>query len=212
MDTISYLKNVYGYDTPIFLKDIRIGGRSKTAIKQDLYRAHKRGNIQKKIDGVYYFKSDKEFGAGITVDQILEYLYLYDPCEFASIQKNLFVKGYYTGHTFLNQIGISTQVPAIVEITTNSTSSKKRLITINGRSAIIRKPKTVITPQNWEILQFLDMFHYLEMEEVKANKRLLLNYIDKKKFTKFDLKNYIHLYSFSTVKKLTEGGIINAFK
>lgn len=212
MDTLTYLKNIYGYDTPIFLKDIRIGRKSKTAIKQELYRAYNNGDIQKKDDGIYYFKSEKEFGSGITVDQILSSKYLYDPCDYPAIQKALLVKGYYTGHTFLNQIGISTQVPAVVEITTNNTSSKKREITICGRTAIIRKPKVEITHTNWEILQFLDMFHFLTMEEVKDNKQLLINYIDKKNFIMEELKKYIHLYSYSTVKKLTEGGIINAFK
>lgn len=212
MDTLTYLRNIYGYDTPIFLKEIRIGRKSKTAIKQELYRAYNNGDIQKKSEGIYYFKSDKEFGSGITFDKILECRYLYDDCNLPNVRKTLFVKGYYTGHTFLNQIGISTQVPAIVEITTNNTSSKKRTITINGRSAILRKPKIEITHTNWEILQFLDMFHFLTMEEVKDNKQLLINYIEKKNFIMEELKKYIHLYSFSTIKKLTEGGIINAFK
>ena len=215
MDTISYLKNIYGYDTPIFLKDIRIGRKSKTAIKQDLYRAYKKGEIKKEAAGIYYFENQQsEFpDEGIGFEEILESKYLYDfYSDYPELDKKLFVKGYYTGHTFLNQIGISTQVPAIREITTNNTSSKKREITINGRTAIIRKPKIEINQSNWAILQFLDMFHFLTLEEVKANKRLLIDYIDKKFFLRSDLKRFIHLYGFSTVKKLTEGGIINAFK
>lgn len=214
MDTIRYLKDIYGYDTPIFLKDIRIGRKSKTAIKQDLYRAYKSGEIKKEAPGIYYFedKTSQFPDEGIAFEDIIEEKYIHDACpSFPEMAKALLVKGYYTGHTFLNQIGISTQVPAIREITTNNTSSKKRTININGRSAIIRKSKTNVNPDNWEILQFLDMFHFLSMEEVRANRRLLNDYIDKKRFRRLDLERYIGLYGPSTVKKLTEGGIINAF-
>lgn len=210
MDLITYLKNIYGYDTPIFLKDLRIGRKSKTAIKQELYRACKRGDILRKTDGIYFFRSDKEFGSGITVDRIFESKYIYDSSY--AFEDNLCIQGYYSGLTFLNQIGISTQVPAIIEITTNNTSCNKRTVNINGRTAIIRKSKTDVDFRNWEILQFLDMFHFLNMEEVKANEQLLINYINQKSFLRCDLDKYIGLYSFSTVEKLNQGGIIDAFK
>ena len=41
MEIVQYLKDIYGYGTPIFLKDIRIGRKSKTAIRKELSRAVK---------------------------------------------------------------------------------------------------------------------------------------------------------------------------
>ena len=52
MNLVNQLINIYGYDTPIFLKNIRINGKSRTAIKQEFYRAAKQGLIERKTKGV----------------------------------------------------------------------------------------------------------------------------------------------------------------
>ena len=43
MKFIDYLFDIYGYDKPIILKDLRIGKKSKSAIREEIYRAFKRG-------------------------------------------------------------------------------------------------------------------------------------------------------------------------
>ena len=56
MDIVNYLTTIYGYNTPIFLKDIRIGKKSKTAIKEAFYRATKEGKMIRNSNGIYYIK------------------------------------------------------------------------------------------------------------------------------------------------------------
>lgn len=210
MELVSYLKQIYGYDTPIFIKDVRIGRKSKTAIREEFYRAAKRGELERKANGIYFIRSDKEFGSGISFMDIIEDKFIYsEQCN--PLFKDLFIEGYYSGQTFLNKIGISQQVPAILEITTNRTSSKKRLFVSGNFSAIIRKARTEVTFQNYKALQFFDMFHFLTMDEVKENKDLIVNYIKKNKISKFDFETYIRFYGTDTIKKIVEGGIINAF-
>lgn len=123
----------------------------------------------------------------------------------------LYVEGYYSGLTFLNMIGLSEQVPAVIEITTNRTSSKKYIYSALGRYAIVRKARTRIDISNYKILQFLDMFSYLSMDEVKANKNKIISYVKQEGFCKGSLTNYLGLYKGQTLKKIVEGGIINAF-
>ena len=55
MNIVSILKESYGYDVPIILKNIRIGGKTKEAIRKELSRAVKKGEIERYGDGVYYF-------------------------------------------------------------------------------------------------------------------------------------------------------------
>ena len=175
MNTIAYLKERYGCGVPIFLKDIRIGGKSKTAIKQALYRANKNGEIQKEANGLYFFPRDDMFSSGIYFDDYLRIKYICDdragPC--AELFNTV---GYYSGLTFLNMFGLSEQVPAVIEITTNNTASKKREIEINGRRAILRKAKTKVTYQNYKTLQFLDMIALLSKEEILASKEKIFSY------------------------------------
>lgn len=210
MNIVNYLVDTYGYDTPIFLKNVRIGGKSKAAVKEAFYRASKSGQIEKKKNGVYFVRSNKEFGSGITFDNILKKKFMYKANIPEGFEK-LFIVGYYSGLTFLNMIGISNQVPFILEVTTNNTSSKKRYFSCGNSIAVIRKARTEITSQNCEILQFLDMFHFVTLDDVKKNKKMLRNYIQKMQFSKALFYEYIKFYNDDTLKKLVEGGIIDAF-
>ena len=210
MNIVNYLTQIYGYDTPIFLKDIRIGRKSKTAIKEEIYRATKNGELERKSNGVYFIRSCKEFGSGVTFDAVLDKKFIH-PIDVTPGFEELFVEGYYSGMTFLNRIGISEQVPAILEVTTNRTSSKKRFFTSGRSVAIIRKSRTEITFQNYKILQFLDMFHFVSLDDVKKNKEIIAEYMIKNHISKYQLNQYIGLYSVQTMKKIVEGGIIDAF-
>ena len=208
MNIVSYLKDIYGYGTPIFLKDIRIGRKSKTAIRKELSRAVKEKQIFRESNGVYYFEEEKEYPKVVTFEDIITKKYIKDDFGIKGLDINTY--GYYSGQTFLNHIGISQQVPAVLEITTNNTSCK-RLIEINGRRAIIRKSKVEINYQNWQILQFFEMFYLLDKDDVKENKELLTKYIAKF-FTKLDFTTYIKFFSNKVMKLIVEGGLINAFR
>ena len=211
MNIVSYLTDIYGYGTPIFIKDIRIGRKSKTAIREEFYRAYKKGELEREGPGVYSIpKKDEDFPPVVTFRKILEKKFIYPVDTFEGLEF-LFVEGYFSGLTFLNQIGMSQQVPAILEVTTNRTSSKKREYVIGKRIAYIRKSRTKIDNTNYKILQFLDMFSFVSLDEVKDNKQLLRNYIIKNQFSKGLFSKYIELYGFGTLKKLTEGGLLDAF-
>ena len=210
MNIVSYLTEIYGYDTPIFIKDVRIGRKSKTAIREEFYRATKRGELERKSNGIYLIRSDKEFGSGITFNEIIESKYIYSD-NVSSIFKDLFIEGYYSGLTFLNMIGISEQVPAMLEVTTNKTSSKKRYFFSGDSVAIVRKARTTVTLQNYKVLQFFDMFHFLSLEEVKKNKDLIIDYAKKNGIGRYSYQQCIKFYGPQTLKKIVEGGITDAF-
>lgn len=214
MNLVSYLTEIYGYGNPIFLKDIRIGRKSKTAIRAEFSRLTKSGNLVRKCQGVYALPEknrDDLLSKIVTFRDVIEKQFIYSKDMTPGFEK-LSIIGYYSGLTFQNMLGISQQVPAISEITTNNTSSKKRVYTKMGRSVILRKGKTEITFQNYKILQFLDSFHWMGKDDIKKNKELLLKYIKDNSFSKFQFNKYIKLYGFETIKKLTEGGLLDAFK
>ena len=211
MNIISYLESVYGYATPIFLKDVRIGGKSKAAIKESFYRAVKDGKLERQSNGIYYLKKEQEFGGHITFDDVIERKFLYSDYAEDRKLRELFVIGYYSGMTFLNRIGISEQVPAILEITTNNATNNKRFYVSRGSKAIIRKARTKVTFQNYKMLQFLDMFHWLSLWEIKEKKELLRDYIKKNYLTRLQFSEYISLYNQQTLKKIVEGGLLDAF-
>lgn len=211
MNLVNYLVDIYGYGNPIFIKDVRIGRKSKTAIREEFYRACKKGDIVRNGPGVYSIvDQNKRFPKVATFEKIIEEKYIYKKNVMPEL-KELFICGYYSGLTYINNIGISPQVPMMLEITTNRTSSKKRYFVIGKRIAIIRKARTDVTPFNYKILQFLDMFHYVTLDEIIDNRDLLKKYIIENQLSKYDFKKYISLYSLQTLKKITEGGLLDAF-
>lgn len=208
MNTIEYLKQTYSYAEPIFLKDIRIGRKSKTAIRKDLSRATKRGEIFRESPGIYYFVNKEErIVREVSFEDIIVKKYIKEDYGFTGL--DIEVYGYYSGLTFFHQLDLTTQVPAVIEVTTNYTSCTRE-INISGRRAIIKKGKTKITPQNWKILQFLDLIAYLDEKTIKNNLVFLINYA-LNNLTKQDLDDHIQFYGIKTQKLLKEGGLINAF-
>lgn len=209
MDIINYLKDIYGYATPIFLKDIRIGRKSKTAIRKELSRAVSENKIIRRSQGVYYFKEEREMARELSFNEIVEKKYIKDDFGFPGLNLNIY--GYYSGQTFLNMIGISQQVPAVLEVTTNNTSCKRIYQSGNYR-CILRKGRTQIDRLNYKALQFFDMLSSsLTDEEIRENKELLYRYISKT-LTKNDFLKNINFYSNRVMKIIAEEGLINAFR
>lgn len=211
MDIVKYLIDAYGYNTPILLRDIRIGGKSKSSIKEDLYRAVKAGKLVRDGHGIYFIPGNKQFGNVVTFEKVLETKFI-NPKNISLGIEYLNIQGYYSGLTFLNMIGISTQVPAILDVTTNKTKSKKRLYIWNKMWAYIRKPRTTITSENYKILQFLDMFYYIEKWEFPKYKKRLKKYIINNKFTKEQFNKYIQFYDGKTLKNIQEMNIEELFE
>ena len=208
MEIVQYLKDIYGYGTPIFLKDIRIGRKSKTAIRKELSRAVKDKKIIRYSPGVYCFAEEGRF-QNVSFEDVIKRKYVKDDFGFAGL--DIMIYGYYSGLTFAHMIGLSQQVPAIIEITTNNTSSK-RTISFNGRKAIIKKGRTEITFQNYKILQFFDMLaSFITIDQIRENQKLLYKYIENN-FTKNDLYTYIGYYKNKVMKILVEENLIEAFQ
>ena len=206
MNVVGYLKEIYGSGTPILLKDIRIGRKSKTAIRAELSRATKKGLICRETDGVYFFPKENSFFTGILFEDIVKKRYIKGKNVRPEFE-DLDIYGYYSGITFLNRMGLTEQFPMALEITTNCTSSRKREVNILGQRVILRKGRIEINPQNAKSLQFLDMFRFLDEWEVKENKDKINRYVRETGIGK-DVRKYLPLYGFETIKKITEGGIV----
>ncbi len=208
MNTISYLKEVYGYGVPIFLKDIRIGGKSKVSIRKDLSRGVEDGKIIRKTQGVYCFKEENEFSDSVSFRDIITAKYIKDDFGIPGLDLEIF--GYYTGLSFMHSLGLTQQVPAVLEIVTNNTSCKREY-KIKNRSVKLIKPKTPINRFNYKILQFLDLFYLLDKDEIKENKVTLRKYISNN-LSKADLEKYLGLYPARIINLFLNGGLFDAFR
>lgn len=123
------------------------------------------------------------------------------------------VRGYYSGYTFANQIGLSLQVPYVQEIVTNEASAKVREIDIKGQKFIIRKPKAEVTEENVYTLQFLDFLSDID-KYLDGSSENILDKLEKlirdEKITKELIDTYINLYPMKVYKNFYETGVVYA--
>jgi len=123
------------------------------------------------------------------------------------------VRGYYSGYTFANQIGLSLQVPYVQEIVTNEASAKVREINIKGQKFIIRKPKAEVTEENVYTLQFLDFLSDID-KYLDGSPENIFDKLEKlikdEKITKELIDTYISLYPTKVYKNLYETGVVYA--
>lgn len=119
-----YLEKAYGYNEPIFISEIQLEGISDNALRQYFKRMVQSGDIIRFDTGVYYLPK---------ASRILKKSYL-DPMKVI-IRK--YIKnagetyGYFSGATFANQIGLTTQMPTVLEIVTSRESTKGRIVTVD---------------------------------------------------------------------------------
>lgn len=121
------------------------------------------------------------------------------------IQSTTEIYGYFAGATFANQIGLTTQMPATLEIITSKESTKGRTITVGSQTVRLKRPAITVTSENAGLLQFLDAVSqaekYSEFSDLETG-ILLKNYAKQQNFSKELLSSIFHsiIYTISVVK------------
>lgn len=202
-----YLEKTYGYNEPIFISEIQLDGMNDNALRQYFKRMLKSGDMARFDTGIYYLPK---------ASRLLKQSYL-DPMK-AIIRKYITnskeTYGYFSGAMSANQLGLTTQMPAVLEIVTSKESSKGRTVTIGSQTLRLKRPAIEITSQNAGLLQFLDTVaqieKYSEYSEAET-KSLLRNYARKQNYTQALLSSVFPAVTGTTAKKLIEWGIIYEF-
>lgn len=193
---MDYLKSNYKEGEPIFTDDIHIDGVNRPNLIQQLKTLSDNGKIIRIEKGIYYMPSKTRFGssAGPAPETIARYKY---------ISRNGKTDGYYSGNTFANMIGLSTQVPMKKEIVSNNVAAIVKHILIGQQAFILRKSNVSITNENVRTLQLLELLKNLDDHiDVDCNeaREKLTYFIDKNQITKKGVDQYIREYPDSTFR------------
>lgn len=201
-----YLIKSYQPNEPIFLCDIDLpvsNGNLRKMMK-DLCDV---GKIKRFDIGIYYLPKQSRLKGGVplSVDTVAKYKY---------VCRNGNIEGYYSGYTFANMLGVTTQVPYTIEIVSNNASAKVREIDLQGRRIILRKSRVPITNENYQILQFLDFLKdankYSDNENDIFENRIR-KYIVDEKIRKDDVDLYIKHYPDKIYRYIYEMRLYDVF-
>ena len=202
-----YLLETFGYNEPIFIKELNVPDMSENAVRQAVKRLLAKGFLQRFDTGIYYIPKPSKLLGTTYLDPLTVIIRKY-------IKDNSGTYGYITGASFANQLGLTTQMPAVLEIVTNKEATKGRTVNIGGQTIRIKRSVFPITEENATILQFLDIISqaekYSELTEQEMIERLRA-YLRKCKLTQKQLSDVSSVLTGTTAKKLIEWGMIYAF-
>lgn len=204
---INILSSRFSSTDPIFLQEILdlCPTMSRRTVFNKIKQALASGQLAKQSRGVYYIPKQTALGpSSLSPLATLVKKYITDG-------DNVF--GYWSGLMLENQEGLTTQNPAVLEITTNKAT--KRLVRLGPmggyKEVVLRKPRTPINSQNVDALKFLDLVTSLQIadDEVSDVQGKLINIA-----TRCDsnqIQRLLSYYPAKTSKQLIESGMFNVF-
>ena len=203
----SYLLENYGYNEPIFLNELSVEGLSKNAIRQSVKRLTANGFLERYDSGIYYIPKSGGLLGKSYLDPTVVIMRKY-------VESKSNQYGYITGLSFANQLGLTTQMPAVIEIVTNREATNGRTVFLGNQRVRVKRSVIAVSDSNAELLQFLDSVgqaeKYTELTLDETVNRLIA-YTKKKQFTKNQLSEVIPALTEATAKKLIEWGMIYEF-
>lgn len=203
-----YLMENFGYNEPIFLNDLSVEGLSENVIRQSLESLCSDGFLEKYDNGIYYIpKQDRLLGKSY-LDPFLVILRKY-------VQNKSEIFGYMTGISFANQLGLTTQVPAVIEIVTNCEVTNGCMLMVGNQKVRVKQSVITIDNSNAELLQFLDAISQAEKNtelSMQETIDIFRSYIKQKDFTKAELLEVSSALTDEIEKKMIEWKLLYEFK
>ena len=195
------LKTKYGINKPILLRDITYKGYSQAWIYKQLCSLCEEGRLIKFDKGVYYIPQNTVLGTSrLNPIDVIEKKYVETDNE---------IIGYYSGTAFLNQIGISTQVPNLIEIYTNNESSRVRDVKVGRQQVRLRKTRVSVTNKNAATLALLEMMNSSQARQLdKKQREMCEQYIRKNGIKRSDIIEYSKYFPDSVMRNLIESEVI----
>ena len=125
------------------------------------------------------------------------------------IQSKQDVFGYYSGCYLLNQLGLTNQMPNLIEIYTNNESSKARDILVGTQTVRLKKARTKITAENARVLVLMEIMNIIDLQAFNQEKRrVIIEYILKNKISRRDISMYAPVFPDKAMRALIESEVI----
>jgi len=201
-----YLITNYKLNEPIFVCDVSLPV-SDVNLRQMFKLLCDNGMIKRFDTGIYYLPKTSRLKGDVPLgtDIVAKYKY---------ISRNGKVDGYFSGYTFANQLGVTTQVPYVLEIVSNNASAKVREVKLQERRVLLRKAKVPVTSENYRVLQLLDFLKDADLYAEVSNEKtyeIIRKYIKDERIRKSDVDVYIKQYPDKIYKHIYEMRLYDVF-
>ena len=201
VEFLKYLIDTFGYNEPILSGEISFDGYSKPWINKELGKLCDSIDIIRFDKGVYYVPKNTLLGPSkLNPLKVIEKKYIAD--------KNA-QNGYYSGATFLNKIGLSTQVPNIVELYTNNETAKVREVAVGTVRVLLRKSRIKIDKANAPVQSFLELMNSMPPSFFNDERKQTVDkFIKDNNITRSNITRYASVFPDKAMRTLIESEII----
>lgn len=204
MSIAEKLKSCYGSNVPIFVDEICavMSDYSRPRVYQLIAAAIEDGSLARFDNGVYYVPTITLLGKSkLDPIKVIEKKYIADSKD---------VYGFYSGIRLLNSMGLTTQVPNVIEIVTNNESMRRREISIGYQKVILRRARMEINKQNINAFVVLELFNQLDLNKMDAQLGMqgVRDYISSNGLTANQIMSYAKQFPARATKNIVECGII----
>ena len=201
MEFYQYLFDEYGKNEPILFGEIKYKDYSEAWLYKALNRLCDEGKIVRFEKGVYYIPTVTALGTStLNPRKVIEKKYIGTRGEKI---------GYYSGITFLNQLGISTQMSNTIEIFTNRETSTVREIQVGKQRVLLRRARTEITSDNVDVQSFLEMMNSVSASYFDEDRRIKVEkFISDKGITRKAIAKYAPAFPDKAMRTMVESEVI----
>ena len=201
MNLGDFLKDKYGCNEPIYVEDIQYKYYSRPWIFKELKKLVDSGEIKRFDTGIYYFPIKMFFGDSfLDPRKVVERRFLSNGDD---------VYGYIAGVSLLNMTGLSTQVPNLIELVTNNETTRVRNINIGSQRVRARRSRIIVTKENVNALQFLDLIKTVTPAVMDETEKFMLRkYVKDSGVTRNALMQYVGFFPAKAMKNMIESGVV----
>lgn len=201
MEFFEYLVDTYGYNEVIMSNEISFNGYSVPWIKKALARLCDEEKIVRFEKGIYYIPTDTLLGKSkIDPQKVIRKKYINDGNGTI---------GYFSGITFMNMLGLSTQMPNKLEIYTNNESSRVREVAIGKQKVLLRRSRAEITSENAATMSLLELMNFTDATFFDDDrKKIVAEFIEKSKITRKSISSNSAYFPDKAMRTLVESEVI----
>lgn len=201
MEFFDYLIDTYGYNEAIISAELSYKNYSRPWIAKAISRLCEEGKLKRFEKGIYYIPTETLLGESkLDPKKVITKKY---------INTGTRIIGYYSGITFMNMLGLSTQMPNILEIYTNNEPSRVREVPVGSQRVILRRSRADINSNNVATMSFLELMNFTDAAFYDAEKRKIVSdFIVEKGITRKSITECSPFFPDKAMRTLVESEVI----
>ena len=195
------LLNTFPKNQPILIGEISYRNYSQPWIYKELAKLCDQEKIVRFEKGGYYIPTQTILGRSLLNPR--------DVIEKKYIKNGNDVFGYYSGYAFLNQLGLSSQMPDVIDLYTNKETSVVREVIVGKQKVRLRRARATVNRGNAAVLSFLELMNTVTPAFLdQGKKQTIRDFMKSAEIERREITRYAPFFPDKVMRNLVESEVI----